>query len=130
MTGLNTFGQLGLDDTTNRNTFTQVGSDVWGYGSGGRLFSLNFTNTAVMYGTGDNGSGELGIGNEVNKDEFTETVDSVPLDGILDIWEFVTCGSSHSMALKIVSATTTTTITYNDDDEPQIWSLPTGGPSL
>lgn len=142
-TGYNSNGQLGLNDTTNRNTFTQV-SAGWIYTDyddkdlprfgGGDKHSLATYGNGTLYATGQNYWGQLGIGNsgyeavqagggatDNDKDEFTSTVDSIPTDGETDTWDFVVCGDAHTMSLKKVSETTTTT--YNDDNEPQIWSM-------
>ena len=43
-----------------------------------------------LFGTGDNSYGQLGIGNNINKNVFT------PLTGE---WDYVACGANHTMAL-------------------------------
>jgi len=137
-TGVNTRGQLGLNDETNRNTFTEISSG-WLHGGyeGMAEFSGGDSHSAAIYGnnyiktTGENLNGQLAtgeIGAAYERDEFDDIVDSIPVDGEQDLWEFVVSGLDSTFALKIVSGTETTT--YNDDDEPQIWSLPTKGPSL
>ena len=94
----------------------------------------------ILNATGDGAYGQLGIGTDVGPydpsdlDEFAETDDSIDdpenntSDGVQDTWDFVVSGRYHTLALKIVTGTTTTG--YNDDDEPQVWSLPTKGPFL
>lgn len=144
-TGENTNGQLGLNDTANRNSFTEISSG-WLHDayeglpqfSGGAIHSMAINSSNILNAAGDGAYGQLGIGTNdgpydpSDLDQFAETDDSIDdpdnntSDGIQDTWDFVVGGKYHSLALKIVIET----ITYNDDDEPQVWSLPTGGPSL
>jgi alpha-tubulin suppressor-like RCC1 family protein len=63
-TGFNSTGQLGLGDTTNRNTFTEVlNPNNVSELSGGYRFSLALANDGRIWATGDNSYGQLGLGN-------------------------------------------------------------------
>lgn len=140
-TGDNSIGQLGLNDTTDRNSFTKI-SDGWLHDSynglaqfsGGKLHSLAIYGNDVLYATGDNYYGQLGLGcsgyeayiagggaADEDRDQFEATADSVPVDGITDRWDFVVCGRYHTMALKIVSETVTVSSDYSE--EPQVWPM-------
>ena len=103
MTGHNNKGQLGLNDFTNRNSFTEV-SGSWKQAlmfSGGGLFSLAAKDDSILWATGCNVDGQLGIGNEIDKEIFTETVDVTPSTSEIDVWKRVVCGEYHAMAIKI-----------------------------
>lgn len=68
-TGLNTSGQLGLGDNTNRNILTQViidGLNTWSKISGGTGYILALNTNNILYGWGNNTSGQLGLGNITN----------------------------------------------------------------
>ena len=93
LTGINTYGQLGLGDNINRSIFTQVGSDTdWddvacGYGysvalKGGRLFA-----------TGENNYGQLGLGDNIKRSIFTQV-------GSDSDWEAIACGDYYTLAIK------------------------------
>ena len=72
--GLNNYGQLGLGDTTNRITFTQITTNTdniksvycgWGY-------TLILKNDGTLWSCGDNRYGQLGLGDTTNRYNFTE----------------------------------------------------------
>jgi alpha-tubulin suppressor-like RCC1 family protein len=73
--GLNDAGQLGLGDNNNRNTFTEatylrdknITSIV-----AGEAIALAFSNNDKVYSTGWNGFGQLGLGDNNNRNTFTE----------------------------------------------------------
>jgi len=103
VTGHNNKGQLGLNDFTNRNSFTEV-SGSWKQAlmfSGGGRFSLAAKDDSILWATGCNDVGQLGIGNEIDKEIFTETVDVTPSTSEIDVWKRVVCGKDHVMAIKI-----------------------------
>ena len=117
-----------MGDTTNRNVFTQV-PGVWvkvGYNglpqfSGGPLHSAAISSTLAMYGAGRNHMGQIGDSTkDINRLSMTPSAESVPEDGKTDEWEFVVCGDSSNMALKVVESVAAT---INDDEEPQVWRL-------
>jgi alpha-tubulin suppressor-like RCC1 family protein len=73
--GLNTYGQLGLNDTTTRQVPTQVGVDTnWADVSVGADFSAALKSTGALYMCGRNHQGQLGLGDNTDRDEFTEFV--------------------------------------------------------
>ena len=94
--GANGGGQLGLGDTTNRTTFTQITTNTDNikdvYCGGSHTFILK--NDGTVWGCGHNGYGELGLGNNTNKNTFTQITTNVN-----DIKQ-VYCGYSHTFMLK------------------------------
>ena len=72
--GANNYGQLGLGDTTNRNTFTQVNTNANNVKSVycGRNHTLMLKNDGTLWGCGDNSYGQLGLGNTANRKTFTQ----------------------------------------------------------
>jgi alpha-tubulin suppressor-like RCC1 family protein len=72
-TGLNTNGQLGLGDNTDRSSFTQVGTDTdWEKISSGSSFTIAIKTDGSLWGTGLNTSGQLGLGDNTNRNIFTK----------------------------------------------------------
>lgn len=116
-TGYNANGELGLNDTTNRNTFTQIAGtwndDAYRYEPlfcGGRNHSLAINDSDAMSATGDNVWGQLALGDSgagTDRDEFAAVVESYPPDFEADTWQYTRCGEHHTMALKVVAADTT-----------------------
>ena len=72
--GCNNYGQLGLGDTTNRNTFTQVTTNVNDIKSiyCGDYHNFILKNDGTLWGCGRNDCGQLGLGNGDNKYTFTQ----------------------------------------------------------
>jgi alpha-tubulin suppressor-like RCC1 family protein len=78
--GSNGSGQLGLGDNVNKNTFTQVttvaitGKKILS-ASCGRFHTIIVTDDATnnLYVAGSNEDGQLGLGDNVNKNTFTRT---------------------------------------------------------
>jgi len=91
-TGWNEHGQLGLGDGTNRDHFERVGGvrNVVSM-AGGYDFSLAMTNTARIWSTGSNSSGQLGLHSFDAVNVFTAT------DDLLDA-TLIAAGDSHSLA--------------------------------
>lgn len=91
-TGFNGNGQLGVGDTTNRTTFTEVTSlgtntvKIFPIGcNGGQTFALKSDGT--IWACGYNGQGQLGVGNTTNLTTFTNVTmqwAGIP-NGVLDI---------------------------------------------
>ncbi|MDR2638700.1 MAG: hypothetical protein LBC09_02550, partial [Helicobacteraceae bacterium] len=73
--GWNEYGQLGLGDNIDRNAFTEVaalkGKKIIAIAAGHR-HSLALDSDGKVYATGDNEDGELGLGDKINRDRFTE----------------------------------------------------------
>ena len=95
-TGCNDRGQLGLGDTTNRTTFTQVTTntnDIKEIYCGG-LHTFMLKNDGTLWGTGVNSEGELGLGDGTNRYTFTQVTTNA--DDIKEIY----CGGGHTFILK------------------------------
>jgi alpha-tubulin suppressor-like RCC1 family protein len=94
VTGENIFGQLGLGDMINRDTFEQVTS----MGTDNSSVAANYRNSFVikangdLWGAGINASGELGLGDTNMRKTWTNT-------GLTNVKQVVN-GQSHSLALK------------------------------
>jgi alpha-tubulin suppressor-like RCC1 family protein len=100
-TGLNTSGQLGLGDTSNRNTLTQITSDISGctplsISCGGYRTMVLMTN-GTIWGTGNNGSGQLGLG--VGDTNIINTLTQITSDISGCKPQYISCGSDHTMVL-------------------------------
>jgi alpha-tubulin suppressor-like RCC1 family protein len=75
--GVNTYGQLGLGDTTNRSTFTQVGSDTdWSKVYCAYRHTIAFKDDNTMMSTGYNNNGQLALGDRVTRNTFTQSATS------------------------------------------------------
>jgi alpha-tubulin suppressor-like RCC1 family protein len=76
-TGLNGNGQLGLNDIINKTTLTQITSDISGctpkYISCGALNTMVLMTNGIIWGTGLNSNGQLGIGNTTQKTTLTKS---------------------------------------------------------
>jgi alpha-tubulin suppressor-like RCC1 family protein len=68
------YGQLGLGDTTNRNTFTQISSSFNNPKqiSCGRYHTFIVKQDGAIWATGSNYYGQLGLGDNSNKYTFTQ----------------------------------------------------------
>ena len=91
--GYNGQGQLGLGDTTDRTTLTQITANVDGiksvYCGGYHTFILKNDNT--LWGCGRNNQGQLGLGDTINRTTFTKITDNI---------KSVYCGCDHTFILK------------------------------
>ena len=91
--GYNGYGQLGLGDTTNRTTFTQVttnGDDVKSIYCGG-YHTLILKNDGTLWGCGYNQYGQLGLGDTNSKSTFTEITTNT--DDIKEVY----CGENNTL---------------------------------
>ena len=95
-TGYNGYGQLGLGDTTNRTTFTQITTNADDvkeiYCGGDHTFILE--NDGTLWGTGYNAYGQLGLGDNIDRNTFTQITTNTN-----DI-KSVYCGGNHTIILK------------------------------
>jgi alpha-tubulin suppressor-like RCC1 family protein len=71
-TGRNDYGQLGLGDTTDLSSFTEVTSLTGKTIAAGNYHSLVLTSDGKVYATGFNASGQLGLGDWADREIFTE----------------------------------------------------------
>ena len=90
--GYNSYGQLGLGDTTNRKTFAIISNvnDVKSIYCGDSC-TFMLKNDGTLWGTGYNGDGKLGLGDKSNRTVFTKITDDV---------KSVSCGYYHTFILK------------------------------
>ena len=72
--GYNYYGNLGLEDTTDRNTFTQItiNTDNIKEVYCGYYHTFILKNDGTLWTTGYNDSGRLGLGDTTNRTTFTE----------------------------------------------------------
>ncbi|HBF5586056.1 TPA: chromosome condensation regulator RCC1, partial [Clostridioides difficile] len=61
-TGNNSYGELGLGDTTQRNIFTKVDIDNVKKIACGQAYTFIIKNDGTLYSCGFNYSGQLGLG--------------------------------------------------------------------
>jgi alpha-tubulin suppressor-like RCC1 family protein len=97
VTGLNNYGQLGLGDNTNRNTFMEVSSLNDKYITAVALnndYSLTLSDSGKVYAAGRNSNGNLGLGDTIDRNTFTEVTS---LDG--KNITTIAAGLLHSLAL-------------------------------
>ena len=94
--GNNSYGQLGLEDTNNRTTFTQVTTNAnnikeihCNYGH-----TIILKNDGTLWGCGRNPDGQLGLGDTINRTTFTQITTNA--DDIKQVY----CGSNHNFILK------------------------------
>ena len=94
--GYNGYGQLGLGDTNNRNTFTQIttnANDIKEIYCGWKC-TLMLKNDGTLWGCGANDYGQLGLGDTSNRNTFTQITTNA--NNIKSIY----CGQSHTFILK------------------------------
>ena len=74
--GYNGYGQLGLGDTKDRTTFTQITNDVkLVYGGYNHIIILK--NDCTLYGCGNNQYGQLGLGDNTNRTTLTQITTNI-----------------------------------------------------
>ena len=96
--GNNYYGQLGLNDTTQRTTFTQVtaniNNDVKQIACG-EYHTIILKTNGTLWGCGLNGSGQLGLGDTNPRYTFERIANNINNDV-----KEVICGSNHTFILK------------------------------
>lgn len=96
--GKNSNGQLGLNDTTQRYTFTQVttniNNDIKQIACGTEHVYV-LKNDGSIWSCGYNGNGQLGLGDTTTRKTFTQVTTNINNDA-----KQIACGSSHSFILK------------------------------
>ena len=94
--GNNPYGELGLGDTTNRTTFTEITTNANDIKSVycGESYTFILENDGTLWNTGYNGDGRLGLGDTTNRTTFTQITTNAN-----DVKE-VYCGYSHTLILK------------------------------
>ena len=94
--GYNGYGQLGLGDTSSRSSFTQIITNVYDtksiYCGGGYILILK--NDGTLWGCGNNASGQLGLGDNNNRNTLTQITTNT--NNIKSIY----CGYNHTLILK------------------------------
>jgi alpha-tubulin suppressor-like RCC1 family protein len=92
--GYNSSGQLGLGNTTNRSTPTQVGTSTdWIAIAAGGYHSLALKRDGTLWVWGRNDFGQLGLGDTTNRSTPTQV-------GTSTDWIAIAAGGYHSLALK------------------------------
>jgi len=94
--GANDSGQLGLKNTAERNSPTQVEpGSTWKAVSCGQDFTLAIKSNGTLWAWGDNSDGQLGLGTADNHQTNSPTQ-----VGSLDTWTAVSCGMGYTMAIQ------------------------------
>jgi alpha-tubulin suppressor-like RCC1 family protein len=92
--GRNDFGQLGLNDTSNRSSPVQVGAlTSWSDISGGYRQSLALKTDGTLWSWGRNSNGQLGLGNVVDRSSPVQI-------GALTNWSQPASIAASSLAVK------------------------------
>ena len=91
--GNNASGQLGLGDTSNRATFTQITTNIDDIKSVYCGYNCTFIlkNDGTLWSCGTNSYGELGLGDTTSRNTFTKAINNV---------KSVDCGYGHTLILK------------------------------
>ena len=92
--GDNTWGQLGLNDTTSRTAFTQVTTDVKQIACGNNHTFILKTDGSV-WSCGYNEYGQLGLNDTTDKTTLTQVTTNVSNDV-----KRIACGNNHTFVLK------------------------------
>lgn len=91
--GRGNMGMLGLNDTVNRSSPTQIGSSTWSVVSSGSLMSLAIKNDGSLWSWGYNPNGDLGLNDGVYRSSPTQIGSSTN-------WSNVVAAYYGAMALK------------------------------
>ena len=94
--GINTSGQLGVNDTTDRITpvTTLLGGTDWKSIACGRLHTVALKTDGTLWSWGYNNSGQLGVNDNTTRITPVTTL----LGG--NNWKSIACGSDHAISLK------------------------------
>ncbi|AEC03030.1 fimbrillin family protein [Parasphaerochaeta coccoides] len=101
-TGGNEYGHLGIGDTgTNKFTFVEVTSIGTNFKSvsAGNFRMMVVTNDDELLAIGENSYGQLGVGDAVNKDTFTEVMAENGVDDMTDVAS-VSLGTYYTMIVR------------------------------
>jgi alpha-tubulin suppressor-like RCC1 family protein len=93
--GRNNYGQLGLGDTSSRSSPNVVGSlsgPNWSKISSGGYHSAAIRSDGSLFAWGNNGIGQLGLGDRINR--------SSPVQVDSSVWSQVSLGISHTLAIR------------------------------
>ena len=95
--GHNGYGQLGLGDTTNRTTFTQVTTNISDVKQiiCGYTYTFILKNDGSVWGCGLNSNGQLGLGDTDDRTIFTQVTTNINNDV-----KQIVCGGYHTFILK------------------------------
>ena len=99
--GLNTNGQLGLNDNFDRNIFTQVtqnisGKKIIGVASGSNHTAIiTHESTNNLYTAGSNFYGQLGINDNFDKNTFTQVTQTISGKKVIGL----ACGAYHTLVI-------------------------------
>ena len=100
--GYNYSGHLGLDDTTDRSTFTQVTINVdndvkciYNRGGDGISHAVILKNDGSVWACGENGSGQLGLNDTTDRTTFTQVTTNINNDV-----KQIACGYAFTYILK------------------------------
>ena len=107
--GDNSYGELGLGNTTQKTAFTQVTTNINNdvkYVCCGNHFTYIIKNDGTVWSCGDNTNGQLGLGNTTQKTTFTQVTTNID-----DVKQIV-CGYYFATILKSNGSVWTTG--YND----------------
>lgn len=89
--GRNTEGQLGVGDTTDRTSPTQLApGDIWRVASAGGYHSVFIRSDYTLWASGRNGEGQLGLGDTTNRETISQVGSSS--------WIGVSAGHCHTVA--------------------------------
>jgi alpha-tubulin suppressor-like RCC1 family protein len=92
--GLNNFGQLGLNDTTTRQTPVQISLVTWCQLSAGFLHTLAIRTNGTAWAWGSNSNGQVGDNTSINK------LSPVSVVGGFTNWCQVSAGQNFSLGVR------------------------------
>jgi alpha-tubulin suppressor-like RCC1 family protein len=106
----NPYGQLGLGNTSNKNSPNQIGSLTnWLNLAGGFYHSIAVKDDGTLWAWGRNSQGQLGLGNTTNYSSPKQV-------GTLTNWLYIGNGYNHTIA----TTTTNTLYTWGNNSYGQL----------